>query len=64
MTIGKKVKSIGKNAFKKCSKLKTVVIGKAVKTISAKAFASDNKIKTITFKGKNLKKVKKNSFSK
>lgn len=64
VTIGKKVKSIGKNAFKKCSKLKTVVIGKAVKTISAKAFASDNKIKTITFKGKKLKKVKKNSFSK
>ena len=63
-TIGNKVTVIGKNAFKKCSKLKTVVIGKAVKTISSKAFIGDNKIKKITFKGKKLKTVKKNAFSK
>ena len=64
LTIGNKVTVIGKNAFKKCSKLKTVVIGKAVKTISSKAFIRDNKIKKITFKGKKLKTVKKNAFSK
>ena len=64
VTIGNKVTVIEKNAFKKCSKLKTVVIGKAVKTISSKAFIGDNKIKNITFKGKKLKTVKKNAFSK
>ena len=64
LTIGNKVTVIGKNAFKKCSKLETVVIGKAVKTISSKAFIGDNKIKKITFKGKKLKIVKKNAFSK
>ena len=64
LTIGNKVTVIGKNAFKKCSKLKTVVIGKAVKTISSKAFIGDNKIKKITFKGKKLKTVNKNAFSK
>ena len=64
LTVGNKVTVIGKNAFKKCSKLKTVVIGKAVKTISSKAFIGDNKIKKITFKGKKLKTVNKNAFSK
>ena len=64
VTIGNKVTVIGKNAFEKCSKLKTVVIGKAVKTISSKAFIGDNKIKKITFKGKKLKTVNKNAFSK
>ena len=64
LTIGNKVTVIGKNAFKKCSKLETVVIGKAVKTISSKAFLEDNKIKKITFKGKKLKTVNKNAFSK
>ena len=64
VTFGSNVKVIGKNAFKKCSKLKTVVIGKAVKTISSKAFIGDNKIKKITFKGKKLKTVNKNAFSK
>ena len=64
LTIGNKVTVIGENAFKKCSNLKTVVIGKAVKTISSKAFIEDNKIKKITFKGKKLKTVKKNAFSK
>ena len=64
LTIGNKVTVIGKNAFKKCSKLETVVIGKAVKTISSKAFIGDNKIKKITFKGKKLKTVNKDAFSK
>ena len=64
LTIGNKVTVIGKNAFKNCSKLETVVIGKAVKTISSKAFIGDNKIKKITFKGKKLKTVNKNAFSK
>ena len=64
VTFGSNVKVVGKNAFEKCSKLKTVVIGKAVKTISSKAFIGDNKIKKITFKGKKLKTVKKNAFSK
>ena len=64
VTFGSNVKVVGKNAFEKCSKLKTVVIGKAVKTISSKAFIGDNKIKKITFKGKKLKTVNKNAFSK
>ena len=64
LTIGNKVTVIGKNAFKECSKLETVVIGKAVKTISSKAFIGDNKIKKITFKGKKLRTVKKDAFSK
>ena len=64
LTIGNKVTVIGKNAFKECSKLETVVIGKAVKTISSKAFTGDNKIKKITFKGKKLRTVKKDAFSK
>ena len=53
-----------KKIYKRCSKLERVVIGKAVKTISSKAFIGDNKIKKITFKGKKLKTVKKNAFSK
>lgn len=64
VTIGAKVKTIGKNAFKKCTKLKYIVIGKRVKTIMAKAFTGDNRIKQITFKGKYLKKIKKNAISK
>lgn len=64
LTIGAKVTTIGKNAFKKCTKLSTIIIGKKVKTIKANAFARDNKIKQITFKGKVLKKVKKNAVSK
>ena len=64
LTIGSKVTTIGKTAFKKCTKLKSVVIGKSVKKINAKAFANDNKINKITFKGKKLKTVKKNAFSK
>lgn len=64
VTVGTKVTTIGKNAFKKCTKLRTLTIGKKVKTIKANAFAGDNKIKKITFKGKALKKAKKNAFSK
>lgn len=64
LTIGSKVTTIGKKAFKKCTKLSTITIGKKVKTIKSSAFASDNKIKKITFKGKVLKSIKKNAFSK
>lgn len=55
---------VGKNAFKKCKKLKKVTVGKNVKTISAKAFAASSKLKSITFKGKKVKKIAKTAFNK
>ena len=51
-TIGKRVTSIGKNAFYGCKKLKTITIKSSkVKTIGKNAFKSINKKATITLKG-------------
>lgn len=57
-----KVTAISKNAFKKRSKLKTVVIGKNVKTISKNAFYGSKKLKQITINSKSLTKIEKNAF--
>ena len=58
------VTSVAKNAFKGCSKLKSVTIGKNVKTIGTKAFYGCKKLKTITIKTTKLtsKTVGKNAF--
>ena len=61
-----KVTAIGKNAFKGCKNLKTVVIGKNVTKIGEKAFYGCKKIKTITIKTSRLKSkaIGKKAFSK
>ena len=50
-----KVTSIGKNAFKGCTKLTTVTIGKNVTKIGSKAFYGCKKLKNITIKTTKLK---------
>ena len=65
VTVGKNVTSIGKNAFKKCTKLKTVTLKSAsLKSIGSNAFYGDKNLKTITIKSSKLtsKSVGKNVF--
>lgn len=65
VTIGKNVTSIGKNAFKKCTKLKTVTVKSTVlKSIGTNAFYGDKNLKTMTIKSTKLtsKTVGKNAF--
>lgn len=65
VTIGKNVTSIGKNAFKKCTKLKTVTLkSTSLKSIGSNAFYGDKNLKTITIKSSKLtsKSVGKNAF--
>lgn len=58
VVIGKNIKTIGKQAFFKCAKLKKVTFkGTAVKKIGAKAFAKTNKKMTVTVPKKIKKKV-------
>ena len=59
-----KVTGISKNAFKKKTKLKKVVLGKNVKTIGANAFAGCKNLKTIRIASTSLtkKSVGKNVF--
>ena len=59
-----KVTGISKNAFKKKTKLKKVVLGKNVKTIGANAFAGCKNLKTIKITSTSLtkKSVGKNAF--
>ncbi|MCM1159787.1 MAG: chitobiase/beta-hexosaminidase C-terminal domain-containing protein [Roseburia sp.] len=55
VTIGKNVVSIEKNAFKNCTKLKTVTINSTVlNKIGANAFFGDKSLKTITIKSTKL----------
>ena len=56
-----KVTEVGKKAFKKCDKLKTVVIGSNVKTIGDEAFMKCTALKKITI-GKNVKTIGKKAF--
>lgn len=64
VVIGKNIKTIGKQAFFKCSKLNKVTFkGTAVKKIGAKAFAKTNKKMTVTVP-KKLKKKALNSYKK
>lgn len=65
VTVGKNVTSIGKNAFKKCTKLKTVTLkSTSLKLIGSNAFYGDKNLKTITIKSSKLtsKSVGKNAF--
>ena len=65
ITVGKNVTSIGKNAFKKCAKLKTVTMkSTSLKSIGSNAFYGDKNLKTITIKSSKLtsKSVGKNAF--
>lgn len=57
-----KVTEISKNAFKKCTKLKSVTIGKNVTKIGANAFYGDKKLNRITVKSAKLKSVGKNAI--
>jgi len=58
------VTEISKNAFKKQTKATKLTIGKNVTKIGANAFLGCSKLKTITFKGKAVKSIGKNAFSK
>ena len=66
VTIGKNVKNIGKNAFGKCTGLKTLILGKNVTNIGAGAFAGCTSLTDITIKTAKLteKSVGKNAFGK
>ena len=57
-----KVTVIGKKAFKKGKKLKSIVIGKNVSKIGKEAFAGCKKLKSIKIKSKKLKKFVKGTF--
>lgn len=56
-----KVTAVGKKAFKKYTKLKSVVIGSNVKTIGDEAFMKCTKLKKVTV-GKNVKTIGKKAF--
>ena len=63
--IGRNVKTIGKDAFKGCTNLKSVVINSRVlKTIKKNSFANCNKLKKIIIKSKVLNRVYKNAIGK
>ena len=61
VTIGKNVKTIGKNAFWGCPKLKTVKGGAAVVTIKEGAFRGCKALTAITLNSK-VKTIGKNAF--
>lgn len=56
-----KVTAINNNAFKKCTKLKSVTVGKYVTKIGTNAFYGDKKLSKITIKSTKLKSVGKNA---
>lgn len=56
-----KVTKISANAFKKCKKLRKVVIGKNITSISKNTFKKCKKLKSIIIKGKKVS-LKKNCF--
>lgn len=61
ITIGSGVKTIGKEAFSKCSSLERVVIGKDVTTIGASAFYKCKSLRSVTLPSK-LKKISSKAF--
>ena len=62
VTIGKNVKTIGKNAFASCVKLKKVTGGAALTTIGEAAFKGDKVLAAITIPAK-VKSIGKNAFN-
>ncbi len=62
-TIGKNIKEIGKNAFAKCAKLKTVSGGANVEIIGDSAFSGCKALKAFTI-GKNARQIGKKAFYK
>lgn len=56
------VTSIGKKAFRKQTKLKSVTIGKNIKTIGASAFDGDKNLAKIKLSGTAIKSIGKNAF--
>ena len=61
---GKKyyITSIGKNTFKKCSKLSKITVGSSIKSIGSYSFYGCSRLKSITVNGKNIKKVGKKAL--
>lgn len=59
-----KVVQINANAFKGCSRLKSVTIGKNVTTIQKNAFNSCKKLSKVIFKGTAVKTIKSGAFKK
>ncbi len=53
---------IGKNAFKKCKKLKSVAIYSSVTTIKAGAFNGLSKLNSVVIDEEDLTKIEKNAF--
>ena len=56
ITVGTNVKSIGRSAFEKCTKLKTVTVGKNVTKIGKNAFGGCKNLKRLTIKSAKLTK--------
>ena len=61
-SISYKVTSVGTNAFKNNTKIKTVTIGKNVISIEKKAFYGCKRLKKIVIKSASLKSIGKNAF--
>ncbi len=57
-----KVTAINKKAFRKQTKLKSVVIGKNVKNIGSEAFSGAKKLAKVKFSGTAVKTIGKNAF--
>ncbi len=57
-----KVTAVNKKAFRKQTKLKSVVIGKNVKSIGSEAFSGAKKLAKIKFSGTAVKTIGKNAF--
>ena len=56
------IRQIKNDAFKNCTKLKSVTIGKNVKTIGKKAFYGCKKLKNVIIQSQNLTSVKSKAF--
>lgn len=59
-----KITKIGKNAFRSCKNLKTVIIEKNVTKIDASAFYDCKKLSRVTIRAKKLSSVSKKAFKK
>lgn len=62
VSLGKNIKSIGKNAFKNCTSLESVEIAKSVTSIGKQAFYGCKKLANIKFLGIKVKKIGSKAF--